>query len=57
MASVAANQVGLIYIAAGQGRRQDALALADEAQAIAEAAGAQTIVRQVKEARAAAEPT
>jgi len=30
------------------------LALADEARAIAEAAGAQVIVRQVEEARAAA---
>ena len=55
MAGVASNQVGLVYIAAGQGRREDALALADEARAIAEAAGAQAIVRQVEEARAAAE--
>src|ERR1022692_3683198 len=37
---VAANLVGLTYIAAGQGRRQEALALAGEATAIAEASGA-----------------
>jgi len=55
MAGVASNQVGLIYIAVGQGRHADALALAGEAHAIAEAAGARTIVRQVAEARAAAE--
>ena len=35
---VAANMVGLIYIALAQGRREDARALADEAQAIAESA-------------------
>jgi tetratricopeptide (TPR) repeat protein len=56
MAGVASNQVGLIYIAAGQGRREDALALAEEARVTAEAAGAQAIVRQVAEARAAAGP-
>ena len=50
---VAANLVGLAYIAAGQGRRDDALALADEADAIAEANDAQGIMRQVQEARAA----
>jgi Flp pilus assembly protein TadD len=48
---VAANMVGLIYIALAQGRREDAQALADEAQAIAESAGARTIARQVAEAR------
>ena len=48
---VAANMVGLIYIALAQGRREDARALADEAQAIAESAGARTIARQVTEAR------
>jgi hypothetical protein len=49
---VAANLVGLTYIAAGQGRRDDALALAAEAGAIAEASGAHAILRQVEEARA-----
>jgi tetratricopeptide (TPR) repeat protein len=49
---VAANLVGLIYVAAGQGRRDDALALADEADAIARASGAHVIARQVEEARA-----
>ena len=48
---VAANMVGLIYIALAQGRRDDARALAEEAQAMAESAGARTIVRQVTEAR------
>jgi tetratricopeptide (TPR) repeat protein len=48
---VAANMVGLIYIAIAQGRREDARALADEAQAIAGSAGARTIARQVAEAR------
>ena len=51
MPGVAANLVGLIYIAAGQGRRDDALALAAEAAAIAEASGAHAILRQVEEAR------
>jgi tetratricopeptide (TPR) repeat protein len=49
---VASNLVGLIYIAAGQDRRQDALALAEEARAIAEANGAQGLLRQIDEARA-----
>jgi tetratricopeptide (TPR) repeat protein len=48
---VAANLVGLTYIAAAQGRRVDALALVEEAGAIAEASGAQSILRQVLEAR------
>lgn len=52
MAGVAANLVGLIYIAAAEGRRDDALALAEEAGGIAEASGAQNIVRQAEEARA-----
>jgi hypothetical protein len=43
--------VGLIYIALAQGRREDAQALAGEAQAIAESAGARTIARQVADAR------
>jgi tetratricopeptide (TPR) repeat protein len=49
---VASNLVGLIYIAAGQDRREDALALAQEARAIAEANGAQGLLRQIDEARA-----
>ena len=50
---VAANLVGLTYIAAGQDRRDDALALIEEARAIAEASGARALMRQVEEARAA----
>ncbi len=52
MPGVAANLVGLAYIAAGQGRHDEALALAGEAGAIAEATGAQAILRQAEEARA-----
>jgi len=37
---------------AGQDRREDALALAEEARAIAEANGAQGVLRQIDEARA-----
>ncbi len=48
---VAANLVGLIYIAAAQGRRDEALTLVAEASAIADASGAQGILRQVEEAR------
>lgn len=50
-AGVAANQVGLIYIAAAQGRQDDAVALAAEAYATAEACGAHRIMRQAAEAR------
>lgn len=50
-AGVAADQVGLIYIATAQGRRDDAVALAEEAYATAEACGAHRIMRQVEEAR------
>ena len=49
---VAANMVGLIYIAAGQHRPDDALALLDQAEAIAQASGARAIMRQIEEARA-----
>jgi hypothetical protein len=49
---VAANLVGLIYIAAGQDRREDGLALAEEARTIAEANGAPGLLRQIDEARA-----
>lgn len=47
---VAANLVGLIYIAIAQGRRADALALAEEATGIARNAGAHRILRQIEEA-------
>ncbi|MFI6906160.1 hypothetical protein ACIBKY_33190 [Nonomuraea sp. NPDC050394] len=50
-AAVAANQVGLIYIAAAQGRRDDAAALAAEAYDTAEECGARRIMQQVAEAR------
>lgn len=52
MPGVAANLVGLAYIAAGDGYHDEALALLKEAGAIAEASGAHRIVRQVEEARA-----
>jgi hypothetical protein len=48
---VAANLVGLAYVAAAQGRREDALALIEEAGSIADASGARAILRQVDEAR------
>lgn len=51
MPGVAANLVGLAYIAAGQGRHDDALALIEESGAIATASGAHRIMRQVEEAR------
>ncbi|MFG1681390.1 hypothetical protein ACGFNP_14600 [Nonomuraea sp. NPDC049269] len=47
----AANMVGLAYIAAAQDRRADALATLDEAHAIAQAHGADAIVRQIEQAR------
>ena len=49
---VAANMVGLAYIAAAQGRRADADAILDEADAIAQSQGALAIVRQIGQARA-----
>jgi tetratricopeptide (TPR) repeat protein len=49
---VASNLVGLIYIAAAQDRRADALKLAAEARAIAEASGATGLLRQIEEASA-----
>jgi tetratricopeptide (TPR) repeat protein len=52
-AGVAANLVGLAYIAAGQDRRDDALALLDEAGTIAETSGAGRILDQVAQARRA----
>jgi tetratricopeptide (TPR) repeat protein len=50
---VAANLVGLAYVAAAQDRRDEALALADEAADVARAADAAVIVQQAEEARAA----
>lgn len=50
---VAANLVGLTYIAAADGRYDDALALVEEAGVIAEASGARGITRQIEEARSA----
>jgi tetratricopeptide (TPR) repeat protein len=52
LVGAAANMVGLAYLAAAQDRRQDALALLDEAAAIAEAGQATRILQQVDEARA-----
>jgi tetratricopeptide (TPR) repeat protein len=52
MPGVAANLVGLAYIAAGDGDHDEALALLKEAGAIAEASGAHRITRQVEESRA-----
>ncbi|MEU7941961.1 hypothetical protein [Microbispora bryophytorum] len=52
-AGVAANLVGLAYIAATEDRRDDALRLLDEAAALAEASGALGIARQVEQARTA----
>jgi len=52
MPGVAANLVGLAYIAAADGRRDEASALIEEAGAIATASGARGIMRQVEEARA-----
>lgn len=49
LAGVAADQVGLIYIAAAENRTSDALA--QEAYATAEDCGAERIMRQVEEAR------
>lgn len=49
--SVAANMVGLAYVAAGEGRRADALATLDEAYVIAGTRGAHVVVRQIQQAR------
>ena len=51
--AVAANLVGLAYIAAAQGRAGDALALIAEGSQIAQAARADRILQQLDEARAA----
>ncbi|MEV4534477.1 tetratricopeptide repeat protein [Asanoa sp. NPDC049518] len=50
---VAANMVGLAYIAAGQGRHDDARAIIDEARAIAVASEAHGTLRSIEEAHAA----
>jgi tetratricopeptide (TPR) repeat protein len=47
---VAANLVGLAYIAAADGRRDDALSLLREATQVAEACDAQAILHQVEQA-------
>ncbi len=52
MPGAAANMVGLAYIAAAQGRGGDALAILDEAGAIAGASQAHRILQQVSQARA-----
>jgi tetratricopeptide (TPR) repeat protein len=51
LAGAAANMVGLAYIAAAQHRNDDALALLDEADAIARADQAYRILQQVSDAR------
>ena len=48
---VASNMIGLAYIAAAQDRRADALAILDEAEAIAHAHGAHAIARHIEQAR------
>jgi hypothetical protein len=48
---VAANLVGLSYIAAGQGRRDDAVATLDTAAELADASGAHGVLRSIEEAR------
>jgi tetratricopeptide (TPR) repeat protein len=53
LAGEAANQVGLAYIAAAQGRRDDALAVLDEAAATAAQTGAHRVARYVADARTA----
>ncbi|MEV7989305.1 tetratricopeptide repeat protein [Micromonospora sp. NPDC085948] len=51
LGSVAANMVGLAYVAAAQDRHEDALATLDRADALAQAHGAHAIVRQIEHAR------
>lgn len=48
---VAANLVGLAYIAAAAGRKDEACVLLDEADAIARESSAESITRQIDEAR------
>lgn len=54
---VAANLVGLIHIAIEQDRRDDALAMCDEAAALAESSGANRFAGFIEEARAQASAT
>ncbi len=54
MAGVAANMVGLAYIAIAQDRHDDAAAIIEAGAGIAEAANAHAIVRQFEEAAEAA---
>jgi tetratricopeptide (TPR) repeat protein len=49
---VAANMVGLAYLAAAQGRRDDALSILDDAHAMAVDSHAPGIARQIEQARA-----
>lgn len=51
MPGVASNMIGLAYIAAAQDRRADALAILDEADAIAREHGAHAIVWHIGQAR------
>jgi tetratricopeptide (TPR) repeat protein len=51
-AGVAANLIGLAYITAAEGDREQALAVLDEATALADAAEAHGIRRSIDEARA-----
>jgi tetratricopeptide (TPR) repeat protein len=48
---VAANLLGLAYVADDQGRRDEALALIDEAGDVAKASGADGVGRHIEEAR------
>ena len=50
---IAANLIGLAYIAAGEGRRDDGLAILAEAATLAAADDASQILRDIEEARAA----
>ncbi|MEV0270320.1 tetratricopeptide repeat protein [Hamadaea sp. NPDC050747] len=54
LSGVAANMVGLAYLALGDGRRDDALSILDDAETLARDSGADEIARQVTEARTAA---
>jgi tetratricopeptide (TPR) repeat protein len=50
---IAANLIGLAYIAAGEGRRDDGIAILAEAATLAKADDAPRILRDIEEARAA----
>lgn len=50
-AGVAANLVGLVYLAIAQDRTEDARALADEAASLASSAGALKVTAQIEAAR------